>query len=146
MWLGICSCWCVSLLTARINLLVLTCAGTWAATWDFQQCGMCGQQRLRPACAYAQSDQSHCCSLEYSMTLKLLTEQHLEFLSLKGGCTGSSVYSCQNATLLEITCHGSILFSCKIFSITIFTRIWKIKLIFGQTVSQSLYIFGRSVH
>ena len=30
----------------------------WAATSDFQQCGMCDQQRLRPACAYAQSDQS----------------------------------------------------------------------------------------
>ena len=28
--------------------------------------------------------------LEYSMTVKLLTEQHLEFLSLKGGCTSSS--------------------------------------------------------
>ena len=26
----------------------------------FQQCGMCDQQRLRPACAYAQSDQSLC--------------------------------------------------------------------------------------
>ena len=24
------------------------------------------------------------------MTVKLLTEHHLEFLSLKGGCTGSS--------------------------------------------------------
>ena len=24
------------------------------------------------------------------MTVKLLTEQHLEFLSIKGGCTGSS--------------------------------------------------------
>ena len=24
------------------------------------------------------------------MNIKLLTEQHLEFLSLKGGCTGSS--------------------------------------------------------
>ena len=29
-------------------------------------------------------------SLEYSMVVKLLTEQHLEFLSLKGGCGGSS--------------------------------------------------------
>ena len=28
--------------------------------------------------------------LEYSITVKLLTEHHLEFLSLKGGCTGSS--------------------------------------------------------
>ena len=59
-------------------------------TWDFQQCGKYDQQRLRPACAYAQSDQSLCLSLEYSMTFKPLTEHHLEFLSLKGGCTGSS--------------------------------------------------------
>ena len=71
------------------------------------------------------------------MTVKLLTEHHLEFLSLKGGRTGSSESTlvkmqhywklyvtahmskchivgnhmsriiCQNATLLEITCHGS---------------------------------------
>ena len=44
------------------------------------------------------------------MTVKLLTEHRLEFLSLKEGCTGSTgstVYTCQNATLLEITCHGS---------------------------------------
>ena len=51
---------------------------------------MCDQQRLRPACAYARSDQSLCKSLEYSMSVKLLTEHHLGFLSLKGGCTGSS--------------------------------------------------------
>ena len=31
-----------------------------AATWDFQQIGMFDQQRLRPACPYAQSDQSLC--------------------------------------------------------------------------------------
>ena len=58
---------------------------------------MWDQQRLRSACAYAQSDQSLCKLLEYSMTVKLLTEQHLEFLSLKGGCTGSS-----ESTLVEI--------------------------------------------
>ena len=51
---------------------------------------MCDQQRLRPACAYAQSDQSLCSPLEYSMSVKLLTEHHLEFVSLTGGCTGSS--------------------------------------------------------
>ena len=51
---------------------------------------MCNQQSLRSACAYAQSDQSLCSSLEYSMIVKLLTEYHLEFLSLKGNCTGSS--------------------------------------------------------
>ena len=44
---------------------------------------MCDQQKLRPACAYAQSDQSLCLSLEYSMIVKLLTVQNLEFLSLK---------------------------------------------------------------
>ena len=28
--------------------------------------------------------------LDYSMSIKLLTEHHLEFLSLKGGCSGLS--------------------------------------------------------
>ena len=51
---------------------------------------MCGQQSLRSACAWAQSDQSLCESLEHSMTVKLLTEHHLKFLSLKGGNIGSS--------------------------------------------------------
>ena len=63
----------------------------WASTWDFQQCGMGNQQMLRPACAYAQSDQSLCLSLDYSMNIKPLTNHHLEFLSLKKrGCTGAS--------------------------------------------------------
>ena len=51
---------------------------------------MCDQQSLRTACAYAQSDQSLCLSLEYSRPVKLMIEHHLEFLSLKGGCTDSS--------------------------------------------------------
>ena len=59
-------------------------------TCDFQQCGMCDQQSLRSACAYAQSDQSLCLSLEYTMIVMLLTEQLVDFLSLKGGCTCSS--------------------------------------------------------
>ena len=62
----------------------------WASAWDFQQFGMCDQQSLRPACAYAQPDQSLCLSLEYSMIVKLLTERHLEFLSITGGCRGPS--------------------------------------------------------
>ena len=57
---------------------------------DFQQCGMYDQHRLRPACAYVQTDQSLCQSLEYSLTVKLLTEHHLEFLSLKEDCACSS--------------------------------------------------------
>ena len=59
-------------------------------TGDFQQCGMCDQQSPRSACAYAQSDQSLCLSLKYFMTVKRPTEHHLVFLSLTGGCTGSS--------------------------------------------------------
>ena len=51
---------------------------------------MCDQQSLRSACAYAQSDQRLCKSLEYSLSVKILTEHHLGFLSLTGGCTGSS--------------------------------------------------------
>ena len=56
---------------------------------SFQQYGMCDQQSLRSTCAYAQSDQSLCLSLEYPMGVKLLTEHHLRFLSLKRDCTGS---------------------------------------------------------
>ena len=38
------------------------------------------------------------------MSVKLLTEHRLEFVNLKGGCTGSSesIYTRQNATVLEI--------------------------------------------
>ena len=77
--------------------VVLDCIGAWslplfllwAMTRDFQQCGM----RLAKA-------QTCLCIrpvwpeplllLEYSMNLRLQSEQHLEFVSLKGGCTGSS--------------------------------------------------------
>ena len=58
---------------------------------------MCDQQSLRSACAYAQSDRSLCYSLEYFMSVKQMTEHHLEFLSFKGGCTGSS-----ESTLVKI--------------------------------------------
>ena len=60
-----------------------------ASARDFQQRGMCDQQKLRPAWAYAQSDQSLCSSLEYFMSVKLLTKHLLGIPSLKGGCTCS---------------------------------------------------------
>ena len=54
--------------------------------------------RLRvSACAYAQYDQSLCLWLKYSLTVKLLTDHHLEVLGLKGGCTDSS-----ESTLVKI--------------------------------------------
>ena len=67
------------------------CVHKWASAWDFQQCGMCDQQRLRSACAYVQSDQSLCSLLEYSISVKLLTEHLLEVLSLKGGSSESTL-------------------------------------------------------
>ena len=67
-------------------------------------CGMCDQQRLRSACRYTQSYQSLCWSLKYSMSVKLLTEHHLRFLNLMRLHRLVWVYTCQNATLLEITC------------------------------------------
>ena len=92
----------------------------WASAWYFQKCVMFDQQRLRSACAYVQSDQSLCSLLEYSMNVKLLTEDNLESLSLKGGCTGS----CQIPQLLKShatahiwksifrTCEQNPLWSC----------------------------------
>ena len=64
---------------------------------DFQHCSMCDQQRLRSSYAYAQSDQSLCLLLEYSTTVKPLTDYNFEFISLKGGCTRSS-----ESTLVKI--------------------------------------------
>ena len=66
---------------------------------------MCDQQRLRSACAKAQSDQSLCSLFEYSATFKQPTEHLLDFLRLKGGCTGST-----ESTLVKITCRGSYYF------------------------------------
>ena len=48
-----------------------------------------------PTMWYVQCDQSPCNSLEYSMSVKLLTEHNLEFLSLKGG------YTCLSESTLD---------------------------------------------
>ena len=77
-------CHWVWLLEKNYTKCIYCNAYNWAATWAFQQCGMCDQQSLRSACVYAQSDQSLCKSLEYFISVQQLTEQHLEFLSLKG--------------------------------------------------------------
>ena len=68
----------------------------WAATWDFQQCDMCDQQMLIPACAYAQSDQNLCKSFEYSLTVNILTETEFGVSKLKRRLHRRAwVYSCQ---------------------------------------------------
>ena len=55
---------------------------------DFQQCGMCDQQSLR-------SEPLLVACIFYECLV--LTEQHLEILSLKGGCSGTS-----KSTLVKI--------------------------------------------
>ena len=52
---------------------------------------------VRPAKPHISLHQSLCLSLEYSMSVKQLTEHNLELLSLKGGYTGSS-----ESTLVKI--------------------------------------------
>ena len=62
------------------------------------------QTRLR----YAQSDQSLCSSLEYSLTVQLLTELHLKFLSLKGWCSGlsmSTLFKMPHCWKSHVTAH-----------------------------------------
>ena len=55
------------------------------------------------------------------MTAKLLTEHHLEFLSLKVGCPDSSESTLIQMLLLEITCGGSyILISLKFYLLETF--------------------------
>ena len=87
---------------------------------------MCDQQRLRPACAYAQSDQSLCLLLEYSMNIKLLTEHHLEFLSLTGGCTDpseSTLVNMPHCWKSHVVAHKYITCKSVNFFISVYTDI-----------------------
>ena len=69
---------------------------------------MWDEQRLRSDCVYAQSDQSLCSLLEYSMGVKLLTEHFLEVRCLKDGCTGwseSTLVKMSNCWKSHATAH-----------------------------------------
>ena len=84
---------------------------------------MCDHQSLRSACAYAQADQSLCLSLEYAMTVKLLMEHHLEFLSLKGGYTGlseSTLVKMPHCRKSHVTAHLVFYVFCSLFSSAVF--------------------------
>ena len=61
---------------------------------------MCDKQSLRSACAYPQSDQSFCLSLEYSITVKLLIEHHLEFICLKGAAQTHLILHLSNCPIV----------------------------------------------
>ena len=77
---------------------------------------MCDQQSLGSACANAQSDQGLYLSLEYSMSVKLLTEQHLELLSLIVGCTDSpesTLVKMLVAAHFKIALYGELVYEFK---------------------------------
>ena len=75
---------------------------------------MCDQQSLRSACAYAH-DLRLCLSLEYPMSLKLLTEHHLraglgplvKYFTDRSGAVFFSV--------LCLLCHCMCLFICALW-------------------------------
>ena len=61
------------------------------------------------------------------MIVKLLTEHHLEFLSLKGGCRGSSESTLVNLNvkLLEILCRGSIFIVITLQSVPLMHQVYE---------------------
>ena len=61
------------------------------------------------------------------MSVKVLTEHHLEFLSLKGGCTGSS-----ESTLVKIPLFGNLIHA-KIFLLASVVEQAGFSLAYGQT-------------
>ena len=63
--------------------LVNIISKTYEPVHEISNTGMCIQQSLRSACAYAQSDQSLCKSLEYSISVMLLVNNIWSFYTLK---------------------------------------------------------------
>ena len=105
---------------------------------------MCNQQSLRSACTYAQSDQSHCLLLEYSISAKLLTEHLLEVLSLTGGCTcwsESTLVKMPHCWKSHDTVHlsdwhnSTLCLLANFASLSILSRFFKIIFFFSKNLS-----------
>ena len=97
--------------------------------WDFQQCGMFDQQSLGSACAFAQSNQSLCLPLEYSMSVKLLTEHHLEFLDLKEAAEASLSLQLSKCHIVgnhtpRLKCNPLALQACLLTFVSLACSIW----------------------
>ena len=81
------------------NILFLMMKNTYEPRHEISKNVVCATSKVSDQSAHMRSpDQSLCESLEYSMTVKLLTVQHLEFLSLTVGCVGLS-----ESTLVKLT-------------------------------------------
>ena len=87
-----------------------------ASAWDFQQFGMCDQQRLSLIRAFA-NRLNILWVLSYWWTSFGVSKLKRSLHRLVW------VYTCQNATLLEITCRGSFLFNTLIIFRQVFVTI-----------------------
>ena len=75
-----------SFTTQNCQLLNVVGYKTYEPQYEISNYVVCATSKVSDQTAH----QSFCLSLEYSMSVKLLTEHNLVFLSLKGGYRGSS--------------------------------------------------------
>ena len=79
-----------------------------AKQWDVQQCSMCDKQRLRSACAYAQSDQNLCYSREYTMSVSFSCIPDVLWLIVLCGSSTRRNYLDGNISIHH-ECEGGII-------------------------------------
>ena len=79
--------------------------------------------------------------LKDSMSVKLLTEHHLEFLRRLHRLVWG--YTCQNATLLIFTCHGSIIWCIGLMILCICTGLTEPSLCIYTRGCESLRIYNK---
>ena len=88
---------------------------TWASAWDFQQCGMCDQQSLRSACAYAQSiapdKAAYCVFTQFRGP-----ENAIKLISVRTTCNKKPLIL--NSELFRSVWRYCILFAIVVFRIT----------------------------
>ena len=77
-----------------------------ASTWQNQRNGMCVQQRLRSASAFAQSDQSLCCALNGQLRAQCFFMRTRKTLIKLGGCPDWSESSLGKQVILLVLSWG----------------------------------------
>ena len=91
------------------NLKILNCVlDKWATTWVFQQCAMCDQQKAQTSLRICAVWSEPLLVAWVIYDCKATDRTSFGVSNLKGRLYSLVwVYTCQNATLLEIMCHGS---------------------------------------
>ena len=83
---------CISLLVWKPSIVCLRTVYTCQRPTVMDKCGICATSKAsyQPVHTHSLIRAFNGYSLEYSFRVKLLSEHHLEFISLNRGCTGSS--------------------------------------------------------